>query len=186
MKLLPVPYVHKKLMYLRLKYFLIPSVIISTLTISCLRSTPVVQAEDIELSLPAIQAFGIGTKKLVKSAKSIDTQAFNQRLMEAHENQAEWSNNFVQIGLQFIGGAENHRYQHISVVIPGEWEPGTPLTSYARVTIENGGWLDDSVAGNRYILWIVQGEQGELKVQRALYANLCYRPFDMYSAGLCP
>ena len=172
-------------MYIRLQHFLIPSAIISTLTFFCLRLASVVQAEDTELSLSATQAFGIGTKTLVKSAKSIDTKTFNQMLMEAHQNQAEWSNNFVQIGLQFIGGGENHRRQNISVVIPGEWEPGYPLRHYARVTLERGGWLDDSIAGDRYVLWIVQGDGGELKVQRALYARLCYRPFYMYSADRC-
>ena len=172
-------------MYICLKRFLIPSAIISTLALLCLKLPPLVQAESNELSFPATSAFGMGTEVLVKSVKSLDTKAFNEQLMEAHQNQADWSSNFLQVGLKFIGKPENHRREKISVEIPGEWEPGSPLRSHARVTIARGGWLDDSVAGYRYVLWIVQGEKGELKVQRALYANLCYRPFYIYSAEPC-
>ena len=171
-------------MNILLKRFFSLPVIISTLTIVCCKSTPIVQAEDTELSLPVKQAFAIGTETLVKSVKSLDTKAFNQELLKAHQNGEEWSNSLVEVGLKFMGGSENQPRLNISLVIPGEWEPGIPFP-YARVTLERGGWLDDSVGGDRYVLWIVQGTKGEFKVQRALYANLCYRPSSMYSADPC-
>ena len=76
--------------------------------------------------------------------------------------------------------------QRVSVSIPGEWEPGGAF-EFARVIIEDQGWLDDAIAGERYVFWITQGDEGELMIQRALRANICSRPFqEFYSVQRCP
>ena len=142
-----------------------------------------------ELALSDTFAFAINAEVEVESVETLDPSNFNDLLLTAYQSQAVWANDPLWVGLQFLQflslpmtGAN----QQVSVFIPGEWEPGMEF-DYARVVIEDKGWLDDAVAGERYVLWIVLGNEGEFRIQRALRANICRRPDqEFYSAQACP
>ncbi|MEJ2214686.1 MAG: hypothetical protein P8Y20_11660 [Gammaproteobacteria bacterium] len=57
----------------------------------------------------------------------------------------------------------------------------------ARINIENGGWLDDSITVERYVMWLRLDSNGLLTAHRILWAGYCDRPeHQFYSAHACP
>lgn len=142
-----------------------------------------------ELALSDIRAFGLDTEINVHSVESLDARDFNALLLSSHQAEAVWANDPLWVGLQFLqylGQPITGRDQTVSVSIPGEWEPGQSF-EFARVIIEDKGWLDDATAGERYTLWITPGESGEFVISRALRSNICSRPFqEFYSIQNCP
>jgi hypothetical protein len=140
-----------------------------------------------ELELPAISAFSIGTDINIKSVEEIETDPLNAMLLEAQERNEEWTDSFVQIALRLSGAALFGTRQSVSVKIaPSEWEKGRKL-HWVRITIVDEGWLDDSVSGERYMIWLVPDADGNLTVQRILRAHLCRRPYwKYYSSEPCP
>ncbi|UCF05208.1 MAG: hypothetical protein JSV33_15020 [bacterium] len=149
--------------------------------------TTVCCAENNELELPSISAFSIGTDVNIKSVEEIATDSLNDVLLKAQKRNEEWTKSFVQIALRLSGAALSGTRQSVSVKIdPSEWEKGRPL-NWARVTIVDEGWLDDSVSGERYVIWLVPDTDGNLTVQRILRAALCHRPYwKFYSSEPCP
>ncbi|MGK7889793.1 MAG: hypothetical protein AB4042_10695 [Leptolyngbyaceae cyanobacterium] len=145
--------------------------------------------EDTELGLSDIRAFATTTDTDVYSVETLDLTDYNALLLSSYQNQAIWVNDPLWVGLQllqFLGQPITGSEQQVSVSIPGEWEPGRAF-EFARVIIEDKGWLDDAIAGERYVIWIVPGDSGEFKVQRALRANFCSRPpQEFYSIQDCP
>ena len=142
-----------------------------------------------ELALSDIRAFGVETGINVHSVESLDASEFNALLLSSHQNEAVWANDPLWVGLQFlqyIGQPITGRDQTVSVSIPGEWEPGQAF-EFARIIIEDKGWMDDATAGERYALWITPGNEGEFVISRALRSNICSRPFqEFYSIQNCP
>lgn len=140
-----------------------------------------------ELSLPDIVAFAIGTDVNIKSVRAMETDSFNVILRAAQERGEPWTDSFILTALRFTGSHLYGSRQSVNVQIePSEWEEGRPLR-FARVTIEDKGWLDDSVYGERYVVWLTKNEAGRLEVRRALWAELCSRMYwKFYSADLCP
>jgi hypothetical protein len=140
-----------------------------------------------ELDLPAISAFAIGTQVNIKSVQEMETEAFNDSLRVARERGEPWTGNAILIALRFARLGEVGSRQVVSAeVSPSEWEPGRPL-NWVRVTLEEGGWLDDSVSGQRYVIWLTPDTEGRLTLRRALWAQLCWRFYwRYYSAAECP
>jgi hypothetical protein len=140
-----------------------------------------------ELDLPAISAFAIGTELNIKSVEEMETDAFNDSLCVARERGEPWTGNAILIALRFARLWEVGSRQVVSAeASPSEWEPGRPL-NWVRVTLQEGGWLDDSVAGQRYVLWLTPDTEGMLTLRRALWAQECHRPYwRYYSASPCP
>ena len=142
-----------------------------------------------ELALSDIRAFGVETEINVHSVESLDASDFNALLLSSHQGGAVWANDPLWVGLQFlqyIGHPITGSDQTVAVSIPGEWEPGQTF-EFARVIIEDRGWLDDAIAGERYALWITPGDEGEFVISRALRSNICSRPFQaFYSIQNCP
>jgi hypothetical protein len=69
---------------------------------------------------------------------------------------------------------------------PGERDMDRPIER-ARVVVEDEGWADDSVFGQRHVLYFTRDDAGRLRVERALRAMLCLRPGQrFYSADPCP
>ena len=100
-----------------------------------------------QLQLPAISAFAIGTPVNIKSVQEMETGAFNDSLSVAREQGEPWTGNAILIALRFARLGKVSSRQVISAeVSPSEWEPGRQL-NWVRVTLEEGGWLDDSVSG---------------------------------------
>ena len=142
-----------------------------------------------ELALSDIRAFGVETEINVHSVEALDADEFNALLLTSHQGGAIWANDPLWVGLQFlqyIGQPITGQNQTVSVAIPGEWEPGQAF-EFARIIIEDKGWLDDAIAGERYALWITPGNEGEFVISRALRSNICSRPFqEFYSIQNCP
>lgn len=142
-----------------------------------------------EMALSDIRAFGVETDINVHSVEALDVVDFNALLLSSHQNNAIWANDPLWVGLQFlqyIGHPITGRTQNVSVSIPDEWEPGQTF-EFARIVIEDKGWLDDAIAGERYALWVVPGDEGEFIIERALRSNICSRPFqEFYSIQNCP
>ena len=145
-----------------------------------------IQAQQNELDLPAISAFAIGTELNIAGVREIEPDSFNVILRQAQDKGEEWSKSFIQIGLRFANIPPQGRYQKVTVEIPFEWEPSMPL-KFARITIVDKGWLDDSQSGERYVIWIATQSTGHLIVQRALWARLCRRAYwRQWSSDPCP
>ena len=148
---------------------------------------PAVDVEADELDLPALNAFAIGTDVNIASVGEKPTESFNDSLRAARERGEEWTANTITIALRFaefpnIGGRQSVTVQ----TSPSEWEPGRPV-KWVRVTLEEHGWLDDSVSGQRFVIWLTSDPTGELIVRRALWAQECYRKYGRYyTADPCP
>lgn len=139
-----------------------------------------------ELELGAREAFAVGTDVEVRDVRELDPAPLDTRLREAEERGERWARSFLEIGLRLAGLPPQGRRQEVSVVVPGEWEPGMPLR-WARVTVFDGDSLDDAVAGERHVLWVGSDASGRLVVRRALWARLCSRPSGRFwSARPCP
>lgn len=142
-----------------------------------------------ELALSDIRAFGVETQINVHSVEALNVEEFNALLLSSHQGGAIWANDPLWVSLQFLQYIEHPitgRNQSVTVLIPDEWEPGQAF-EFARVIIEDKGWLDDATAGERYALWITPGNEGEFVISRALRSNICSRPFQQfYSIQNCP
>jgi hypothetical protein len=133
-----------------------------------------------ELDLAPMDAFAIGTDININSVKELPTEPFNAILLEAQENNETWTTDFIDIAqrlpnLQFSGVE-----QSISVDIsPGgiDWPEMRDELQWARITIVNAGWADDSVAGERTVMWVVPRDDGKLRVHRILWAEHCMRQY---------
>jgi hypothetical protein len=140
------------------------------------------------LTLTPVDDFTIGTEAYVNSVKEVDIKLFNALLLEAQQKGKAWTKSFFEIALKIPGLNLNGTTQTVSVDIePYDWgEEGVSLES-ARITVENAGWLDDSLTGERYVLWLTTDSKGFLKAQRILWAGFCSRPHqEFYSAAPCP
>lgn len=158
--------------------FAIATLFLCTTAFSC---------ENDELVMPSISAFSIGTDINIRSVKEIAIEPANAVLLEAQERNEEWTNSLVQIALRLSGATLSGTRQSVSVKIePPEWEKGRKF-DWARITISDEGWLDDSVSGERYMVWLATDSDGRLKVRRILWAHLCDRPhWKFYSSEPCP
>lgn len=144
-----------------------------------------IQAQQNELDLPVMSAFAIGTDINIASVREIEPDSFNVILRQAQNKGEEWSKSFIQIGLRFANMPPQGRHQEVTVEIPFEWEPAMPL-KFARITIVDKGWLDDSQSRERYVIWITTDSTGNLLVKRALWARLCRRAYwQQWSSDPC-
>ncbi len=139
-----------------------------------------------ELQLSAVSAFAIGTPINIESVQEMETGAFNDSLRVARERSEPWTDNAILIALRFARLGEIGSRQIVSAeVSPSEWEPGRRL-NWVRVTLEEDGWLDDSVSGQRYVIWLTLDTEGRLTLRRALWARECRRLYwRYYSAAAC-
>ena len=158
---------------------------VATVADPAVGSTPVAPRGGLDLAAPF--AFAIGTDTNVESAEELGTAAFNDSLGAARVRGEPWTRSALGIALRFADPAAIGARQSVRVeTSPPEWEPGRAL-HWVRVTVEEGGWLDDAVAGQRTVLWLVPDADGELVVERALWARLCRRPLQrFYTSGMCP
>ena len=165
--------------------------LLSGLSVSGMANPVMAQSIDLtsELALSDIRAFGVETGINVHSVESLNADEFNTLLLTSHQDGAIWANDPLWVGLQFlqyIGQPITGPSQTVSVSLPDEWEPGQPF-EFARIIIEDKGWVDDAIAGERYALWITPGTEGEFVISRALRSNICSRPFqEFYSIQNCP
>jgi hypothetical protein len=156
--------------------------------VTCLLVSPFsVDADTDELELPDISAFALGTDINIRSVREVKADSFNVVLRAAQDCGQEWTESFMLIALTFAGVQFTGSRQRVDVQIePSEWESGRTLR-WARVTIEDIGWLDDAQYGERYVIWLAPDKDGRLVVKRALWARLCSRAYwRFYSSELCP
>jgi hypothetical protein len=117
----------------------------------------------------------------VRSVQVLDVDAFNVRTERAAEDGESWAREAILVALKFSGEGLLGSSKRIEVNTPPE------RFDSALITITESGYLDDSVAGIRYRLWLGRGPSGTWKLKKALRANLCSRPDAMfYSAEPCP
>lgn len=140
-----------------------------------------------ELTMWDVAAFAIGTDINVESVEELDASALSDSLAALRERHPEIADDPILAAHRLSGvPVLGPRRSVIVEYSPTEWEPGRPFR-HVRVALEDRGWLDDSVAGRRAVLWFVPDEQGRLTVARALRADLCRRPYwKYYSAKRCP
>ena len=140
-----------------------------------------------ELSLPSREAFAIGARTTVSDAAAMDPKRFNHELRSAQGRGEEWTKSFIQVALRFAKPDPQGRSQIVTVeTSPHGWE-GEEVLAWARVTIEDRDYLDDSVAGERWMIWLVPTPAGGgLEVARGLRAWECRRPGRwLYSSRPC-
>jgi hypothetical protein len=145
------------------------------------------EASEGELTLPPREAFAIGARTTVSDAAEMDAKEFNRSLRSARGRGEAWTGSFIQVALNFAKTDPRGRSQNVTVeTAPQGWEGGMALT-WARVTIEDRGYLDDSVAGERWMIWLVPAPDNDgLAVARGLRAWECHRPGRwVYSARPC-
>jgi hypothetical protein len=154
--------------------------------LAALGAGPAVKPRD-ELVLTPIEAFAIGARIPVRDVRELDTDAFNDTLRSAQAREESWTRIFLLIALRFEDPSPSGSRQSVDVnVTPSEWHPSDPV-QWVRITIENHGWLDDSVAGDRTVLWLAPAADDRLVLWRALRASECSRPGrKFYSAKPCP
>ena len=130
----------------------------------------------------ALVTFRAGTTVPVRDVRELAPEPLNARLGPTR------SGSPIATALRAVGDTLPGNAQTVSVreVEPREREAGTPVTA-ARVEIENAGFLDDAVSGDRTVL-LLEDRTGEgLRIVRALHARLCSRPgARFYSARPCP
>jgi len=140
-----------------------------------------------QLSLDDVGAFAIGTGINVHSVDRLDARALTDSLRAAEALDEAWTDDPLMVALKLLPGRPVGRSRSVDAqYAPGEWEPGRPFR-WVRVTVVDGGWLDDSVTGIRTVFWLVPCDEGPFRVHRALRAHLCSRPYRRYySADPCP
>ena len=117
----------------------------------------------------------------------MDHGPFNQELKHARSRGERWTESFIQIALRFAHPPAQGSEQSVLVeAMPQGWE-GLETLKWARVTIEDRAYADDSVAGERWIVWLVPARDGDgIEVARGLRAWECHRPGRwLYSARPC-
>ena len=140
-------------------------------------------------TLPDESAFSIGTEYLVKEVRSFNVNPYNNYLNSARRNGQQWVNHPISAAVQLTKASLNGeylggRYQEIETVI-SDFE-GSMLDNI-KVEVANTGLADDSVFGERYVIWFSTDENNQLVVRKILWAMLCSRPGqDFYAANSCP
>ena len=141
------------------------------------------------LTLPDKDAFSIGTEYLVKDVRSFNINQYNNYLNLARHNGQQWVNHPISAAVQLTKASLNGEYlggrhQEIETVM-SDFE-GSMLDSI-KVEVANTGLADDSVFGERYVIWFSTDENNQLVVSKILWAMLCSRPGQkFYSANSCP
>jgi hypothetical protein len=143
------------------------------------------------LTLSPADDFSIGTDVYVESVKEIDIKPFNKLLLEAQETRQTWVTNFFEIALRIPGlglDGDGIRKSITVEILPLDWEVRGVALEAVRISIENSGWMDDSVTGERHVVWLMPDFNGLLQAKRILWAQHCSRHWDrhFFSAGLCP
>ena len=142
---------------------------------------PVVAADPIHSARKeTMEAFG-AEDVTVRSVQVLDVDAFNTRTERAAKDGESWTREAILVALKFSGEGLWGNFKRIEARTPPE------RLDSALITITESGYLDDSVAGVRYRLWLGQEPSGTWKLKEALRANLCSRPdATFYSAEPCP
>jgi hypothetical protein len=151
-------------------------------------SPAAVMASEGELSLPPREAFAIGARTRVLDAQELNPAAFNRELAQARARKEAWTESFIQVALRFTRAPGQGQKQSVEMeATPSGWE-GLETLKWARVTIDDRGYHDDSVSGERWIVWLVPSPRGGLEVARGLRAWECQRSPEswFYSARACP
>jgi len=152
-------------------------------------SPPLAWASDGELALPPREAFAIGARTRVLDVATMDHRPFNQELKHARSRGERWTESFIQIALRFAQPPAQGSEQSVLVeAMPQGWE-GIETLTWVRVTIEDRAYADDSISGERWMIWLVvsPGADG-LEVFRGLRAGECRRATPeswFYSARPC-
>ena len=144
-------------------------------------SLPVVAADPIHSARnETMEAFG-AEDVTVRSVEVLDVGAFNTRTERAAKEGESWTREAILVALKFSGEGLRGNFKRIEAnTLPERFDS-------AVITITESGYLDDSVAGVRYRLWLGQELAGTWKLKEALRANLCSRPdATFYSAEPCP
>ena len=173
---------------MQMKYFL-PFFLIFTFHYTSGFCGTLTEPDKLFVAPDPIVAFSAGgVDAQVESVKEITTDPLNTYLVKSRKQKEEWVNNFIQIALHLPGISLSGTHQSLSVDIkPYNWGEEGVLLESARITIVNGGWLDDSSIGERFLIWITPDENGLLTVRRVLWAGLCSRPHrTFYSGNPCP
>jgi len=129
----------------------------------------------------ALEAFG-ETAIEVRSVHEIDVGPLNDEAQSAFAEGETWPLTALPFALRIAGEAIVAPTRTIMI----DASP-TERLDHAVITIAQRGFLDDSVAGDRYRLWFERGEDGVWVLTRGLTAQLCARPGnEFYSADPCP
>ena len=125
--------------------------------------------------------FGVPADIEVKSVKAIDPRKVNDEIGQAYRKGEAWPKEAVLVALRFVGAGLKGNTKSIEVRTPPESQ------DTATITVTESGYLDDSIAGERWKLWMTKKEDGPWVIKRALWAQLCSRPgHRFYSAERCP
>jgi hypothetical protein len=132
-------------------------------------------------STPDRADFGVPVDIEVKSVKAIDPKKVNDEIGQAYRKGEAWPKKAVLVALTFVGAGLKGNAKTIEVSTP----PETRET--ATITVTESGYLDDSIAGERWKLWMTKKADGPWVIRRVLWAQLCSRPgHRFYSAERCP
>ena len=125
--------------------------------------------------------FGAPAGIEVKSVKAIDPRKMNDEISQAYRKGETWPQQATLVALTFVGAGLKGNTKSIEVRTPPESQ------DTATITVTESGYLDDSIAGERWRLWMTKKADGPWVIKRALWAQLCGRPgLKFYSAGQCP
>ena len=117
----------------------------------------------------------------VRSVKSLDTIDINSEVSQAAGKGEKWPQEAVLVALKIVGQGLKGSTKIIEVRTPPESQ------ETATITVTESGYLDDSIGGERWRLWLSKGVDGTWSVKRVLWAQLCQRPGGRYySAEKCP
>ncbi len=112
------------------------------------------------LELPAKEAFGVEPPHHVASVKELEVGALRERISSAAIVSA------IDIALLIAGRAQEASSRTITSVTGGEGS-----RDY-MVTVEDRGYLDDSLLGHRVRIWVTRTDDAEWKLERALWSRI--------------
>lgn len=130
--------------------------------------------------LPDLADFGVSGVE-VRSVKSLDPTAINSEVSQAAGKAEKWPQEAILVALKIVGQGLNGSTKIIEVQTPPESQ------ETATLTVTESGYLDDAIEGERWRLWLSKAVDGNWRVNRVLWAQLCRRPgARFYSAERCP
>lgn len=110
--------------------------------------------------LPAEEAFGVEPPHKVASVKEMDVAAFRDKIASAEIFSA------IDIALLIAGREQEAFGRTITSVTCGE---GCPEF---MVTVEDRGYLDDSLLGYRLRIWVAKLPDNQWKLERVLWSRI--------------
>lgn len=179
---------YKKLLYLKAGIFLLMPILSSFA--QELHSQDNTNTEWLVVQDIFKQSFQMDSIDPIISIKEIETDVMNQYFLKAQKEKKPWTQNLSQIPFHL---PEINLEKELDYSAEGSPSQSVTVKRYVvsaaeevKITVEENGYGDDSIAGQRYVL-LLKKDKNFYVIKRLLWAQHCSRPCSSFiSGGLCP